>query len=177
MQIQISWLLQKPTDLDLHCLLRQGMSCSAREGLRLIRVCRCTDWLESSLGAYVRGYVQPWMKKVKDAVCMLWVVHSCIIVSFFFFFIHGLMKWKNIKGNSYMIQHEDKQSCVTRCILFLQVNKSWAARVLFTTYYLIFILLQTNITTILPQYLPSVTRLPLDYGKCSKLTMFNCVKS
>ena len=28
-----SWLLQKPTDLDLHCLLRQGMSCSAREGL------------------------------------------------------------------------------------------------------------------------------------------------
>ena len=26
-------LLQKPTDLDLHCLLRQGMSCSAREGL------------------------------------------------------------------------------------------------------------------------------------------------
>ena len=34
MQIQISWLLQKPTDLDLHYLLRQGMSCSAREGLK-----------------------------------------------------------------------------------------------------------------------------------------------
>ena len=30
-QIQISWL--KPTDLDLHCLLGQGMSCSARERL------------------------------------------------------------------------------------------------------------------------------------------------
>ena len=29
MQIQISWL----TDLDLHCLLRQGMLCSAREVL------------------------------------------------------------------------------------------------------------------------------------------------
>ena len=26
--------MQKPTDLDLRCLLRQGMSCSAREGLR-----------------------------------------------------------------------------------------------------------------------------------------------
>ena len=26
-------LLKNPTDLDLHCLLRQGMSCSAREGL------------------------------------------------------------------------------------------------------------------------------------------------
>ena len=26
MQIQVSWLLQKPTDLDLHCLQSQGMS-------------------------------------------------------------------------------------------------------------------------------------------------------
>ena len=26
MQIQISWLLQRPTDLYLHCLLRQGIS-------------------------------------------------------------------------------------------------------------------------------------------------------
>ena len=26
MQIQISWLLQKPTDLDLHCLQRQVIS-------------------------------------------------------------------------------------------------------------------------------------------------------
>ena len=26
MQIKISWLLQKPTDLDLHCLQRQGIS-------------------------------------------------------------------------------------------------------------------------------------------------------
>ena len=26
---------QKPTDLNLHCLLRQGISYSAREGLRV----------------------------------------------------------------------------------------------------------------------------------------------
>ena len=26
MHVQISWLLQKPTDLDLHCLQRQGIS-------------------------------------------------------------------------------------------------------------------------------------------------------
>ena len=32
-QIQISWLLKKPNDLDLHYLLRQGMTCLAREGL------------------------------------------------------------------------------------------------------------------------------------------------
>ena len=33
---------QKPTDLDLHCLLRQGMSCLAREGLI---VCSVPDYL------------------------------------------------------------------------------------------------------------------------------------
>ena len=33
MQVQISWLLQKPTDLDLHCLQRQGISVSAGQGL------------------------------------------------------------------------------------------------------------------------------------------------
>ena len=27
-------VLQKPTDLGLHCLLRQGLSCLAREGLK-----------------------------------------------------------------------------------------------------------------------------------------------
>ena len=29
---------QKPTDLDLHCLLRQGMMCLAREGLKYMYV-------------------------------------------------------------------------------------------------------------------------------------------
>ena len=36
MQIKISWLLQKPTDLDLHCLPRQGISGFIRK-----RVKRC----------------------------------------------------------------------------------------------------------------------------------------
>ena len=35
-QIQISWLLQKPTDLDLHCLQRQGYPGSAGQGLKLV---------------------------------------------------------------------------------------------------------------------------------------------
>ena len=33
-------LLQKPTDLDLHCLLRQGMLCSVREWLSLLVIRR-----------------------------------------------------------------------------------------------------------------------------------------
>ena len=36
MQIQISWLLQKPTDLDLHCLQRQGISGFSRTRVKLI---------------------------------------------------------------------------------------------------------------------------------------------
>ena len=35
-QIQISWLLQKPTDLDLHCLQRQGISGFSRTWVKLI---------------------------------------------------------------------------------------------------------------------------------------------
>ena len=34
MQIQISWLLQKPTDLDLHCLQNRVYPGSAGQGLK-----------------------------------------------------------------------------------------------------------------------------------------------
>ena len=35
MQIQISWLLQKPADLDLHCLQRQGISGFSRTRVKV----------------------------------------------------------------------------------------------------------------------------------------------
>ena len=35
MQIQISWLLQKPTDLDLHCLQRQDISGFSRTSVNI----------------------------------------------------------------------------------------------------------------------------------------------
>ena len=34
-QIQISWLLQKPTDLDLHCLQKQGISGFSRTRVKI----------------------------------------------------------------------------------------------------------------------------------------------
>ena len=37
-QIQISWLLKKPTDLDLHCLQRQGMSGTIRTRVKVNKV-------------------------------------------------------------------------------------------------------------------------------------------
>ena len=40
-QIQISWLLQKPTDLDLHCLQRQGISGFSRTRVKMhVFTCR-----------------------------------------------------------------------------------------------------------------------------------------
>ena len=44
-QIQISWLLQKPTDLDLHCLQKQGIS-----GFSRTRVNKFGSILPSGLG-------------------------------------------------------------------------------------------------------------------------------
>ena len=35
MQTQISWLLKKPTDLDLHCLQRQGISGFSRTRVKI----------------------------------------------------------------------------------------------------------------------------------------------
>ena len=38
-QIQISWLLKKPTDLDLHCLQRQGISGFSRTRVKIMSIC------------------------------------------------------------------------------------------------------------------------------------------
>ena len=52
MQIQISWLLKKPTDLDLHCLQRQGISGFNRTMVkRAIISCK---WPASVAQSYVR---------------------------------------------------------------------------------------------------------------------------
>ena len=57
----------KPTDLDLHCLLRQGMSCLARKGLSGIRFSSYQNSLKDHKGkpynlyyAEVRGDVS-WL--------------------------------------------------------------------------------------------------------------------
>ena len=45
-QIQISWLLQKPTDLDLHCLQRQGISGFSRNSVNL---CLNYFWMKANI--------------------------------------------------------------------------------------------------------------------------------
>ena len=45
MQIQISWLLKKSTDLDLHCLQRQGISGFSRTRVNFIPMIHKNDSL------------------------------------------------------------------------------------------------------------------------------------
>ena len=44
-QIQIRWLLQKPTDLDLHCLQRQGISGFSRTRVKLLDLTSTLTWI------------------------------------------------------------------------------------------------------------------------------------
>ena len=39
--VQISWLLKKPTDLDLHCLQRQGISGFSRTRVKMRQYYHC----------------------------------------------------------------------------------------------------------------------------------------
>ena len=57
MQIQISWLLQKPTDLDLHCLQRKAISGFSRSRVNYASSFYCLCLLSSNCLACISlGY-------------------------------------------------------------------------------------------------------------------------
>ena len=50
MQTQISWLLQKPADLDLHCLQRQGISGFSRTRVTTVAYKQtCIDYIQREM--------------------------------------------------------------------------------------------------------------------------------
>ena len=57
MQIQISWLLQKPTDLDLHCLQRQGISGFSRTRVKVVVCQNLSSWLS------LNNVIKPCIRK------------------------------------------------------------------------------------------------------------------
>ena len=59
MQIQISWLLQKPTDLDLHCLQMQGISVFSMKRVKCLNTWAC-------LNVYTGKYLKISYTKVSD---------------------------------------------------------------------------------------------------------------
>ena len=92
--------VQKPTDLDLHCLPRQGMTCSVREGLKgtnLLRW-RANSFLGDKFVPF-RVYI-PFHKRTLFCFflfCFLFcfVFLFCIFFFFFFFFFFFIKKCFN----------------------------------------------------------------------------------
>ena len=62
MQIQINWLLQKPTDLDLHCLQRQGISRFSRTRVNVRERKKIMFKMETRL--FIFSYAYAAMKQV-----------------------------------------------------------------------------------------------------------------
>ena len=77
-QIQISWLLQKPTDLDLHCLQRQGISGFSR--IRVKKLYKLAWWLRcaSNLWSGGCGFNPRWVGNI--LLCRL--IMKCFLRSF-----------------------------------------------------------------------------------------------
>ena len=67
-QIQISWLLQKQTDLDLHCLQRQGVF-----GISMTKVNSLIFFFSLTIDPDKWGILKiPFVKKKKKKKDMLW---------------------------------------------------------------------------------------------------------
>ena len=65
MQIQISWPLQKPTDLDLHCLQNRVYPGSAGQGLTSDRtVLACENYKQQFLYMYMRHWRNHIAKRI-----------------------------------------------------------------------------------------------------------------
>ena len=105
-QIQISWLLQKPTDLNLHCLLGQGMSCSAREGLKTCY----RNLLEAPQIEIRKKYIWMflgWQRTLHEAVILN--LHEAVIQNLHEAVIHNFLQawviyWLRLVGLSWNIR-------------------------------------------------------------------------
>ena len=77
MQIQISWLLQKPTDLDLHCLQRQSISGFSRTRVKLSRTFVCQS-VQSAVFSFLddsSGKLH-WIVSTLGTLCVLIMLRS-----------------------------------------------------------------------------------------------------
>ena len=77
-QIQIKWLLQKPTDLDLHCLHRQDISGFSRTRINHIST---TYWTRH---VFVKHYAPNYM--LVDTNAKVGKVHNFDKINLIFFF-------------------------------------------------------------------------------------------
>ena len=71
MQIQVSWLLQKPTDLDLHCLQRQDISGFSRTRVNVMDF-HLASWVKLSAG--ILKYIVYFPGKLASGIVVISVV-------------------------------------------------------------------------------------------------------
>ena len=62
MQIQVSWLLQKPTDLDLHCLQNRVYPGSAGQELKCVFVEKYKNFLVEKSALSGTIYLAPYLE-------------------------------------------------------------------------------------------------------------------
>ena len=87
-QIQISWLLQKPTDLDLHCLQRQSISGFSRTRVNTSKAeHKITYWQRSNFfffSLFFSAETGPLLFEAivslfNESPCLVWIVSFAII--------------------------------------------------------------------------------------------------
>ena len=120
-QIQISWLLQKPTDLDLYCLQRQGISRFSRIRDNYLKMCLkyagCMTWqavlVQISLLLQISNLnlhclfrhvclnikINMASKKFCFTVHLIQLDHFFV----FFFFLKKLEKWSKYTNTSPLV--------------------------------------------------------------------------
>ena len=69
MQIQIRWLLQKPTDLDLHCLQRQGIFGFSRTRVKLAKLIQTNPYLSKKKKKRKNSILRLIITKITLKIC------------------------------------------------------------------------------------------------------------
>ena len=114
-QIQISWLLQKPTDLDLHCLQRQGISGFSRTRVKAPYSSKIDIFIQERLNKLIYGIdtiikCGIWQPVKFHKIWHLWTCKISVSLSF--------LKW--IK-NEIIFYHISELMLAT---FFLRYNKN-----------------------------------------------------
>ena len=100
MQSQISWLLQKPTDLDLHCLQRQCISGFSRTRVKF--ACKETLCQQKFLTSVYINNLYPFYLRYA-ITCSLLVYQTRISTQMIYKNKRAkLVTWSCINGNFYM---------------------------------------------------------------------------
>ena len=113
MQIQISWLLKKPTDLDLHCLQRQGISGFIRTRVKYFKQ------------HYVCTQIKICLNQIdKVLVFNLKVLHHVI------YFLISTRKYVQVLITSAFLRHFEHVQTIyifweKQKMLFISIQKYW----------------------------------------------------